>query len=310
MKSKMNLKLDLSMVNTILMVVVLILVIVACVRRYRENFTSNYFIQPVCDDEKYKDNLHCVNRGSQGASAGEGNNFDFIELSEITSGEKLMNWAQSDDGVLSQYTIVPTDPIGLIGKYKIDEQIKLMSLYLINIFTRVLKSFDVAQDADMMQSVNIIKKNASIYLEENNNRWSPKNIDNFNIYIKANGNFDTNKKDKIMLLKADSLPQGLIDMHEVDENDKPDNNLRELKNKKYKLLLEGGDNTDSDENYVINDTDGNAINFNKLLGEIINEKELEINWVTTLTSTIIIKKHLKLALQTIMTDAEIETLYP
>jgi len=36
----MNLKLDLSMVNTILMIVVLILVIVACVRRYRENFDT------------------------------------------------------------------------------------------------------------------------------------------------------------------------------------------------------------------------------------------------------------------------------
>ena len=38
MKSKMNLKFNLNTVNTILMVIILIVVIFACVRKYRENF--------------------------------------------------------------------------------------------------------------------------------------------------------------------------------------------------------------------------------------------------------------------------------
>ena len=51
MKSKMNLKFNLNTVNTILMVVVLILVIVACVKKSRENFQDSVCYIP-CNDGK------------------------------------------------------------------------------------------------------------------------------------------------------------------------------------------------------------------------------------------------------------------
>jgi len=300
----MNLKLDLSMVNTILMVVVLILVIVACVRRYRENFSSNYFIQPLCDDAKYKDTLNCV-RGSQGA--GEGSNLGFKELSEITSGDELMDWAKSDDGILAKYTVVPK---GAIGVYKINEQIKMNKNILIGILDRILQSFNDQQDQDKLKSLEIIEENASTYLSKDDN-WKPVNEENFNSYIKTNGGFDTTNAAKINMLTVANLPQGLLIMPEVDENGNPDNNLRDLKDKKYRQLLKGGDNTESDENYVIKDSpNGNAINFNTLLDTILDEKKLNENWVRTITANITNEAHLKLAYASIMNPTEIALKFP
>lgn len=299
----MNLKLDLSLVNTILMVIVLILVIVACVRKYRENFSSNYFIQPLCDDPKYKDTLNCV-RGSQGA--GEGSNFDFTELSEITSGDELMDWAKSDDGILAKYIVVPK---GEIGASNINEQIKMNRNNLIGILDRILQSFNVQQEQDKLNSLKIIETNASTYLNKDDN-WNPVNEENFNSYIKTNGGFDNNKEAKIRMLTVANLPQGLLNMPELDENGNPDNNLRDLKDKKYQQLLKGGDNTQSDTNYVIVDTDGNAINFNTLLDTILNEKKLKENWVKTLTANITNNEHLRLAYASIMSSAEIAQLFP
>jgi hypothetical protein len=300
----MNLKLDLSMVNTILMVIVLILVIVACVRRYREKFTSNYFIQPLCDDPKFKDTLNCV-RGSQGA--GEGSEFDFKELSEITSGDELMNWAKSDDSILDKYTVVPK---GEIGVSNINDQIKMNRNILIGILDRILQSFNVQQEPDKLQSLVIVEENASTYLSKDD-KWSPVNEENFNSYIKTNGGFDITNAAKIKMLTVANLPQGLLIMPEVDENGNPDNNLRNLKDKKYRQLLKGGDNTESDENYVIKDSpNGNAINFNTLLDNILDEKKLKENWVRTITANITNEAHLKLAYASIMSNTEIAQKFP
>jgi len=298
----MNLKLDLSMVNTILMVVVLILVIVACVRRYRENFTSNYFIQPLCDDEKYKYTLNCV-RGSQGA--GEGSEFEFTELSEIKSGEDVMDWAKSDNGILDKYTEV--FPEGEIGQSKIDNQFKIMRLTLKLLLETIIQSFNVSQDNEKLQSLKNIEENASTYLSKNDSdKWILVDETDFDNFIKTNGNYDKGKATLINKLLKSNIPIKLLEMPEVDKKGKQDNNLRDLKDKKYKQLLNGGDNTDSEENYVIRDGNGDAINFNELLSEFIDEKKLKENWVKHLTANITNLAHLKLAYQSFMSGPEIE----
>jgi hypothetical protein len=94
-------------------------------------------------------------------------------------------------------------------------------------------------------------------------------------------------------------------MPETTKDGKRDNNKRELKKKKYEKLLSGGE--PGPANYVINDVGGNAINFNALLSDLIDESELHLQWVKTLTNGLP-QEHFKLALSTIMSQPEIDAL--
>ena len=101
MKSKMNLKFNLSMVNTILMIVVLIVVIVACARKYRENFDVCHI--PCNGDGSGKGiwdegtkgfkcgGPECADVNSYGA--GEGTDSGFIGLDSMDSVSK--GWADN-----------------------------------------------------------------------------------------------------------------------------------------------------------------------------------------------------------------------
>ena len=113
MKSKMNLKLDLSMVNTILMVIVLILVIVACVKRYRENFDVCHI---PCDADGSRNGTwdegtkgfkcggpECADVNSYGA--GEGTDTGFIGLDKM--GAVSEGWAKNTlKGAMDQVEIL------------------------------------------------------------------------------------------------------------------------------------------------------------------------------------------------------------
>jgi len=280
----MNFKLDLNLVNTILMVIILIVVIVACVRKSRENFDP-YFLDTYCKDSN---DLSCL-RGSDGASVGSLFEDTWKDLNEM---KNLKEWAKSDDGILDNY--FPSD--GNIGRNLIELQIKMNQFNLINIFTRILQSFNVSQDESKIQSLGIIENNALVYVTLVGDKWTAK--DTIINYIKTYGQFNNDTETKINRLTYDNIPSDLLNMPETNEDE------RDLKKKKYEKLLSGGD-TASTPNYVINDEPGNAINFTALLSDIINEDELELQWVKTLTNGLNID-HFKLALSTIMSQPEIE----
>jgi hypothetical protein len=97
----MNLKFNLSMVNTILMIVVLILVVVACVRRYRENFSVCHI---PCNADGSGNGIwdegtkgfkcggpECADVNSYGA--GEGTDTGFVGLDSMDSVSK--GWADN-----------------------------------------------------------------------------------------------------------------------------------------------------------------------------------------------------------------------
>jgi hypothetical protein len=122
MKSKMNLRLDLNMVNTILMCIILIVVIIACVRKYRENFT-------VCHIPCNSDGTGTWDEGTKGFKcggpecadvnsygAGDGDESGFIGLDDMDSVSK--GWADNTvEGPMDQVKLAAAV---LYKQYKIN----------------------------------------------------------------------------------------------------------------------------------------------------------------------------------------------
>jgi len=281
----MNLKLDLSMVNTILMVVVLILVIVACVRRYRENFDTchipcNADGEGVWDegDKGFKcdGSGRCGDVGSADAG-GEWQNLDGMK--------DLKEWAQSDDGIHNSW---------VYGESRINIQLEQSAYILFNILDRILKALNVEGDS-AANAIEKVKNASKQFVEDDddgNKDYSKPNLQTLKHYIKSSGNYDHKAKGLILKLKkSDDAVKKLIKLEETTDGE-IDNDTRDQKQKHWEELLEGVSDT-----YKITDN-GEQINFLEQLSKLIDEEQLLIDFVNKIINKLG-TKHKAIALGTI-----------
>jgi hypothetical protein len=249
----MNFKLDLNTVNTILMVVILILVIVACVRKSRENFDP-YFLDDYC---KNSNDLSCL-RGSDDAAEGTEYATDWQDLNEMTS---LKEWAQSDDSIHTFWTY---------GEKIIENQLTQSALILFNILDRIIKALEL-QGESAKDDVEKIKLKYSNFYDDTENA----NLTEIQKDIKDPLYFKEDSEDKILQLtpKHDKIQKLITENTEIltDEDKKQKisrGDKRDIIKQHWQALLLGkGD-------YNIN-----SINFISETTSLIDNEKLKNNFV-------------------------------
>jgi hypothetical protein len=269
MKSKINLKLDLSMLNTILMVVVLILVIVACVRKYRENFDTCYITpnENKTDGEWYEGDkgFKCEGSGrwADGGSFGADKSWD---LDAMTS---IKDWAQSDDGIHNYW---------VYGKARLDIQLQQSAMILFNILDRIVKVLKLEGDSGKT-ALKKVKTSAENYFNtvDDTIDYGRPNLENIIDFIKSSGYYSAPAETLIKKLdEKHATIKKLIDLTETKDG-KIDNDARDKKKQHWNELLEGTSDT-----YKIMDVNNNQINFLKELNELIDEEALLFTFVDTI----------------------------
>jgi hypothetical protein len=286
MKSKINLKLDLSMLNTILMVVVLILVIVACVRRYRENFDTCYITpnENKTDGEWYEGDKGFKCEGS--GRWADGGSFGADESWDLDAMTSIKDWAESDD---------PLHESWVYGDVRIDIQLTQSGQYLFHTLDKILKALNIQGDS-AAEAVKKVKKASKQYVgrdENDNPDYSRANLKTIKEHITSSGYYDGDAETLILKLKKsnDNVKKLIKDNPEKTDG-KIDNDKRDTKQTHWDDLQGGISDT-----YNIMDN-GEPINFLDQFSKLIDEEQLLLDFVNKIINKLG-PKHKAIALGTI-----------
>ena len=291
----MNLKFNLSMVNTILMIVVLILVIVACVKKSRENFQDTTCFIPCKEANVASDEglwgegttgfkcggPECADVNSYGAGEDERTR-NFTGLDEM---DNLKKWAQSDDDIHESW---------VYGEVRIKMQLTQIAQYLFKNLEKILEELDREGDS-AANAIEKVKNASKQFVEEDDDGkkdYRKPNLQKLKLYIKSSGNYDDKAERLILKLKkSHHAVKNLIKLEEKTDGE-IDNDKRDIKQKNWDDL-QGG----ISEIYKIMHN-GKPIDFLDQFSKLINEEQLLIDFVKDLIKNLG-TKHKNIALETI-----------